>query len=84
MNQVSTDRIRVAVNTMRARLTILGFNLAVITFQLGNMRVLGGGVTLEGFETDVHLGAGTVLLTGIASSLASGHEQKVKRLWCPT
>jgi hypothetical protein len=47
MNQVSTDRIRVAVNKMRARLTIPGFNFAVITFQLGNMRVLGGGVTLE-------------------------------------
>jgi hypothetical protein len=27
---------------MRARLTILGFNLAVTTFQIGNTRILGG------------------------------------------
>ncbi len=71
MKQGSSEDVRVAINTMRARLTILGFNLAVVTFQLGNMRVLGGGITLDGFKTAVHLSAGTLLLIGVALSLAS-------------
>jgi hypothetical protein len=31
----------------------------------------GGGSRFEGFETIIHLGAGTVLLTGVALSIAS-------------
>ena len=69
--KVSIEPARVAINTMRARLTILGFNLAIITFQISNTRGLGGGTRLEGFETTVHLSSGTVLLTGLALSIAS-------------
>jgi hypothetical protein len=67
----SSERTRVAINTVRARLTVLGFNLLMVTFQISNTRGLGGGSHLEGFETTVHLGAGTVLLIGLALSLAS-------------
>ena len=62
---------RVAINIMRARLTILGFNLAIITFQISNTRGLGGGTRLEGFATTVHLSTGTVLLIGLALTIAS-------------
>lgn len=67
----SIERSRIAINAMRARLTILGFNLVIITFQISNTRGLGGGIHLEGFEKTVHLSTGTVLLTGVALSIAS-------------
>ena len=67
----SIEHTRVAINTMRARLTILGFNLAIITFQLSNTRRLGGGTRIEGFETTVHFSTGVVLLTGLALSISS-------------
>ena len=71
MMERSSEQFRVAINAIRARLTILGFNLAITTFQINNMRGLGGGSHFEGFETTVHLGAGTVLLTGVALSIAA-------------
>jgi hypothetical protein len=71
MMERSTEQSRVAINAIRARLTILGFNLAITTFQINNTRGLGGGSHFEGFETTVHLGAGTVLLAGVALSIAS-------------
>ena len=64
------EHTRVAINTMRARLTILGFNLAIITFQLSNTHGLGGGTRIEGFETTVHFSTGAVLLTGLALSIS--------------
>jgi len=68
---LNPEHTRVAINTMRARLTILGFNLAIITFQISNTRGLGGGTRLDGFETTVHLSTGTVLLIGLALTIAS-------------
>ena len=38
------EPVRVAINVMRARLTILGFNLMIITFQIRELSDLGGGV----------------------------------------
>ena len=70
MNTV-VERSYVAINAMRARLTILGFNLVIITFQISNTRGLGGGIHLEGFEKTVHLSTGTVLLAGVALSIAA-------------
>jgi hypothetical protein len=69
----STDsnRIAVNINAVRARLTILGFNLAITTFQISNMRVLTGGRHIDGFLPNIHLSAGAVLLTSIALSIAS-------------
>ena len=69
----STDTIRIAINinAMRSRLVILGFNLAITTFQISNMRVLTGGRHIDGFLPNIHLSAGAVLLTSIALSIAS-------------
>ena len=69
----STDSIRIAINinAMRSRLVILGFNLAITTFQINNMRVLTGGLHIDGFVQNIHLSAGLVLLIGIALSIAS-------------
>ena len=71
MLEKSSERSRVAINAIRARLTILGFNLAITTFQINNMRGLGGGTRIDGLELALHLGTGTVLLTGVALSIAS-------------
>lgn len=68
---VSTEDAFVAINTVRARLTILGFNLAIIAFEIANTRGLGGGSRIEGFETTVHLSTGVALLIGVALSIAS-------------
>jgi hypothetical protein len=49
--------IRVAVNVMRARLTVIGFNIAVVTFQINQLGKLPGGTTqVPGLERTVHLG----------------------------
>ena len=47
--------IRIAVNTMRARLTILGFNLAIITFQLTHLSNQRSGTVVPGFDAPLHL-----------------------------
>jgi hypothetical protein len=67
----SIESTRVAINTLRARLTILGFNLVITTFQISNTRGLGGGIQFDGFQTTVHLAAGTVLVVGVALSIAA-------------
>ena len=67
----TNDGVRIAVNVMRARLTILGFNLAIITFQLNNMRQLDGGIDLPGVDFPVHITAAASLFMGLALSLVS-------------
>ena len=51
--------VRVAVNVMRARLTVLGFNLAIVTFQMNKLGDLPGkgAVTLPGVERGIHVSA---------------------------
>jgi len=63
--------VRIALNVMRARLTILGFNLAVITFQLDKIRVLDGAVALPGLDFPVHITAAASLFLGIALSIVA-------------
>ena len=65
------EPVRVAVNVMRARLTILGFNLAIITFQINELRILGGGIKLPGLEQSFYLSAAAALFLGLALSLAA-------------
>jgi len=67
----NTGAVRVAVNTMRARLTLLGFNLAVASFQLTGLPLRSGGVTIPGLDYPMHLAPGIVLLLGIALSFAA-------------
>lgn len=65
------EPVRVAVNVMRARLTILGFNLAIITFQLNQMRMLDGGITLPGIDFPVHITAAASLFLAFALSIVA-------------
>lgn len=58
--------VLVAVNVMRARLTVLGFNLAIITFQMNKLRDFPAtsAISLPGVEQGVHLSADFALFVG--------------------
>jgi hypothetical protein len=61
--------VRIAINVMRARLTVVGFNLTVITFQLAQIRRLPGGVQLPNVNAPIHLVSDTALLMGLGFSV---------------
>ena len=63
--------IRIAVNTMRARLTILGFNLAIITFQITHLSNLRYGASVPGFDAPLHLPATVALHFALLLSVAA-------------
>ncbi len=63
------EPVYVAVNVMRARLTILGFNLVIITFQIKELSVLDGGMKLPGIEHDIYVSAAAALFLGMALSI---------------
>ena len=42
--------VRVGVNVMRARLTIIGFNIAIVSFQIAILNRVPGGVRVAGLE----------------------------------
>ena len=53
---MDVPQIKIAVNVMRARLTVIGFNIAVVSFQLDRLKTLPGGVNLSGLESPIHVG----------------------------
>jgi hypothetical protein len=59
------EPVRIAINVMRARLTVVAFNLAIITFQLGVLPRLPGAVRLTEAGTPLHLGTDITLLIGL-------------------
>jgi len=61
--------VRVAVNVMRARQTILGFNIAIVSFQISRLYHTSGGLTVPGMEHSVHVGADMALFMALALSL---------------
>jgi hypothetical protein len=63
--------IKIAVNVMRARLTVIGFNIAVVSFQLDRLKTLPGGVNLSGLESPIHVGSHVSLLLAIPVSMAA-------------
>ena len=63
--------VRIAVNTMRARLTILGFNLAIITFQLTHLSNQRSGTVVPGFDAPLHLPATLTLYFALLLSVAA-------------
>lgn len=64
------EPVPVAVNVMRTRVTVVGFNIAIITFQLGNLRSFhAGGVELPSLQASVHLQADVTLIVGLALSV---------------
>ena len=56
---------------MRARLTVIGFNIAVVSFQLVRLKSLPGGVDVSGFEGPIHVGSHVSLLLAIPVSMAA-------------
>ena len=56
---------------MRARLTVIGFNIAVVSFQLLRLKNLPGGVDFSGFETPIHVGSHVSLLLAIPVYMAA-------------
>ncbi len=61
--------VRIAVNVMRARLTVVGFNLTIIAFQLSALPQLPGAVQLPNLDLPLHLEAVTALLMGLGLSV---------------
>jgi hypothetical protein len=56
---------------MRARLTVIGFNIAVVSFQLERLSVMPGGVDIPGFHDPFHAGSHVSLLLAIPVSMAA-------------
>ncbi len=61
--------VRVAINVMRARLTVVGFTLVIITFQLSVVGRLPGAVELPNTGIALHIVSDIALLIGLALSL---------------
>jgi hypothetical protein len=61
--------VRVAVNVMRARLTVIGFNIAIVSFQIVNLYEVSGGIRVPGVNHAVHVGADMALFMALALSL---------------
>jgi hypothetical protein len=61
--------VRVAVNVMRARLTVIGFNIAIVSFQIVQLYRLSGGIRVPGIDHVVHVGADMALFMALALSL---------------
>ena len=61
--------MRIAINVMRARLTLVGFNLAIITFQLGLLPRFPGAIKFPNTTVPVHLGTDITLLMGLGLSV---------------
>jgi hypothetical protein len=62
---------RIAVNTMRSRLTILGFSLAIITFQLTHLSNQRAATVAPGFDALLHLSATVTLYFALLLSVAA-------------
>lgn len=65
----SHQPVRVAVNVMRARLTVIGFNIAIVSFQIVQLGRFLGGLKVPGIEHSVHIGADMALFIGLGLSL---------------
>ena len=65
-------RLLVAVNVMRTRVTVVGFNIAIVSFQLTELRSLTvGQVKLPSIHSSAHIDADIALFMGLALSLAA-------------
>ena len=56
---------------MRARLTVLGFNIAVVSFQLNRLSLMPGGVDVPGLQDPFHASSHISLLLAIPVSMAA-------------
>jgi len=63
------SEVRVAVNVMRARQTVIGFNIAIVSFQIAQIYKFAGGVSVPGIDHQVHVAADIALFMSLALSL---------------
>ena len=61
--------VRVAVNVMRARQTVIGFNIAIVSFQISQIYKYSGGIKVPGLAQQVHVTADISLYMSLALSL---------------
>jgi hypothetical protein len=61
--------VRVAVNVMRAHLTVIGFNIAIVSFQIVQLDRVSGGVKVPGMDHAVHVEADMALFMALALSV---------------
>ncbi|WP_220718761.1 hypothetical protein [Agarivorans litoreus] len=66
-----TPRIRIAINVMRARLTVVGFNIAIVSFQISDLAKMAGGMPVPGLDHAIHFRADMALFMALAFSLLS-------------
>ncbi|GEA51818.1 hypothetical protein VIN01S_26220 [Vibrio inusitatus NBRC 102082] len=67
MNNSASPRI--AINVMRSRLTVVGVNVAVVSFQVPQLFKLKGGVVIPGIDHSIHFRADIALLMALVFSL---------------
>jgi hypothetical protein len=61
--------VRIAVNVMRARLTIIGFNIAVVSFQIAQLGSATGGLKVPGINRELHVAADMELYMALGLSV---------------
>ena len=61
--------VRVAINVMRARLTVIGFNIAIVSFQIALLFSAADGLQVPGMGHAVHVVADMQLFMALALSL---------------
>ncbi len=66
-----TKPVRIAVNVMRSRLTVIGFNIAIVSFMIANLKTTSGGLVVPGVDHTLHVGADMALFMGLALSIIS-------------
>ena len=67
----TSGQVRVAVNVMRSRLTVIGFNITIVTFMVVLLDNIAGGIVVPGESNPVHVGASMALFMGLALSFLS-------------
>jgi hypothetical protein len=63
------NRVLIAVNVMRARLTVIGFNIAIVSFQIAQLGRAADGLRVPGLERAVHPVADLQLFMALGLSL---------------
>jgi hypothetical protein len=61
--------VRVAVNVMRARLTVIGFNIAIVAFQINQLYRVTGGLSVPGLDHSLHVVANMTLFMALGLSM---------------
>lgn len=67
----NSESVRVAINVMRARLTVIGFNIAIVSFQIAQLGSASDGLRVPGIGRAVHVVADIELYMALALSVMS-------------